>query len=85
MGFDAMFFARLDYKDKEKRLNNKEMEWIWRPFSESLGNSTEIFTHALFHHYSSPQNFNWDILDGGDSPWINDKNSEDYNAPEEAK
>ena len=29
MGFDAWFFARLDYKDKENRLRNKEMEFLW--------------------------------------------------------
>ena len=40
MGFDALFFARLDYKDKEKRLNDLEMEWVWRPNPESLGNDT---------------------------------------------
>jgi alpha-mannosidase len=31
MGFDALFFARLDYKDKEKRMNDKELEYVWRP------------------------------------------------------
>jgi alpha-mannosidase len=38
MGFDAWFFARLDYKDKEKRMNDKELEWVWRPSSDTLGN-----------------------------------------------
>ena len=38
MGFDALFFARIDYKDKEKRMKTKELEWIWRPSSETLGN-----------------------------------------------
>jgi len=28
MGFDAWFFARLDYQDKEKRLNEKSMEYV---------------------------------------------------------
>jgi lysosomal alpha-mannosidase len=37
MGFDAWFFARLDYQDKERRLADKEMEFIWRPFYDSLG------------------------------------------------
>lgn len=38
MGFDAWFFARIDYQDKNKRMNDKELEWIWRPNSDSLGN-----------------------------------------------
>lgn len=37
MGFDAFFFARLDYQEKEKRLDNKTMEWVWRPMWETLG------------------------------------------------
>lgn len=84
MGFDAWFFARLDYQDKEKRLDNQEMEWIWRPNPESLGNQTQIFTHALYHHYSSPQGFDFDEC-CNDPKWINDENSEDYNAPRRAK
>lgn len=47
MGFDAWFFARLDYQDKEKRLNNKEMEFVWRPYSQSLGNDVQILSVAF--------------------------------------
>jgi len=63
MGFDAWFFARLDYGDKEKRMNDQEMEFVWRPNAESLGTDTQILTHALYAHYSSPSNLNFDILD----------------------
>ena len=37
MGFDAWFFARLDYEDRAKRLNETAMQWVWKPFSKSLG------------------------------------------------
>lgn len=40
MGFDAWFFARLDYMDKEVRLNNTEMEFIWRPMFNHQGTRT---------------------------------------------
>ena len=30
MGFDGLFFGRLDYADKEKRLKEKTMEMIWK-------------------------------------------------------
>lgn len=39
MGYDGVFFARLDYQDKSKRLDEKSMEMIWKT-SENLG---EIF------------------------------------------
>ena len=28
MGFDALFFARLDYQDKNKRMNEKTLEYV---------------------------------------------------------
>ena len=40
MGFDAWFFSRIDYQDKNKRMNDLEMEWVWRPNPQSLGNDT---------------------------------------------
>ena len=83
MGFDAWFFARLDYQDKNKRMNDKEMEFIWYPSAESLGKEINIFTHVLYNHYSSPPNFNFDILDS-DPPWVNAEKSEDFNAVDEA-
>ena len=39
MGFDAYFFSRIDYLDKQKRLKEASMEWIQRPFFSSLGKS----------------------------------------------
>ena len=74
MGFDALFFARLDYKDKEKRMNEKSLEWVWIPNQESLGPEVNILTHAMFAHYSAPQGLDFDIL-GNDDPWINDEES----------
>jgi len=40
MGFDAFMFARLDYQEKEIRLANQTMEWVWRPMWDTLGDST---------------------------------------------
>ena len=59
MGFDGLFFSRLDYDDKNKRLNDKTMEMIWRP-SRSLGQATDLFTGILIRGYSSPPGFCFD-------------------------
>jgi len=37
MGFDALFFARLDYEDKNNRMNLLEMEYVWRPSVSVMG------------------------------------------------
>lgn len=81
MGFDAFFFARLDYQDKDKRLADKSMEFVWRPSWETLGETTQILTHAMYHHYSAPTGFDFDTL-SDDQPFITDQNLDTYNAPE---
>jgi hypothetical protein len=62
MGFDSVFFARIDYGDKERRLNNLEMEWLWRPNSKSLGNDVQLFTHTLYAHYCAPGGFDFSVF-----------------------
>lgn len=42
LGFDGMFLARLDYQDKNKRLKDKSMEFVWRA-SPNLGNDRKAF------------------------------------------
>ena len=37
MGFEALFVARLDYRDRRKRFRNKDMNYIWRPHSKHFG------------------------------------------------
>ena len=66
MGFDAWFIARIDYKDKIKRKENKELEFVWRPNADSLGTDTSLFTHVMYQHYSSPVGFEFDQLDNSD-------------------
>ncbi len=43
MGFQSVFFARIDYQDYALRAGQKRLEWIWQP-SRSLGNKSQIFT-----------------------------------------
>jgi len=46
MNFDGLFFARLDFQDKQKRKSNKTMELIWKG-SDDLGKSSDLFTGAI--------------------------------------
>jgi lysosomal alpha-mannosidase len=38
MGFDGLFFARLDYQDEDQRNKTKTMELVWKG-SANLGES----------------------------------------------
>lgn len=77
MSYDGLFFGRLHYLDKSNRLRNKEMEMIWQA-SSNLGESSDIFTGALFNTYSPPSGFCWDVL-CSDEPFVDNKQSRDYN------
>ena len=79
MGFDAWFVARIDYEDKEKRLENKEMEMIMTP-PQLSGESHNIFTHVNYFNYAAPPNFDFNIRSGIDTePIIDDPSEKDYN------
>ena len=78
MGFDAWFFARLDYQDKAKRLDDQSMEFLWRPFFNHFGTKNQIFTHALYNHYSAPSGFNFDTY-STDDPIVDDPTLSTYN------
>ena len=41
LGFDGMFFGRLDYQDKNTRIAERNMEFIWKG-SPNLGGHLEL-------------------------------------------
>ena len=78
VGFDALFFARIDFQDRNRRLATKETEYIWRA-SASLGPSAQVFTGAFQSaKYGPPGGFCFDIR-CGDAPIQDDPRLEDYN------
>jgi len=59
MGFHTFFISRIDYQDKNNRMNNSALEFIWIP-ETSQGDENAIFTHTTYYHYGDPRNFCWD-------------------------
>lgn len=82
MGFDTFIFGRLDYEDREQRLADKTMQFVWKPFNESLGDSVEIFTHILQDMYWFPPDMGYDERDFQDvsQPIIDDETLSTFNA-----
>ncbi|TDH68309.1 hypothetical protein CCR75_004479 [Bremia lactucae] len=58
VGFDALYFARIDYQDYANRKKNKELEFIWRP-SKSRGKASQVFTGEIIDHYCPPSKFDF--------------------------
>lgn len=77
MGFEGLFFGRLDWQDKSERVKKKTMEMVWKA-SQSLGDSGSIFTGALYNGYGPPAGFCWDAF-CSDEPIMDDPNMHDYN------
>lgn len=56
VGFEALFFGRIDYQDRAKRMDEKSMEFIWRG-SKSQADA-EVFTGAFSDgNYAPPKGF----------------------------
>lgn len=41
VGFDAVYFGRIDYQDRAKRKVEKNLEVVWRG-SKTLGSSSQV-------------------------------------------
>ncbi|KAK4477288.1 hypothetical protein RD792_016502 [Penstemon davidsonii] len=80
IGFDSLFFGRIDYQDRVKRKNEKSLEVIWQG-SKSFGSSSQIFAGALPKNYEPPSGFYFEVNDA--SPIVQDDVTLfDYNVQE---
>ncbi|KAK9903926.1 hypothetical protein WJX75_000663 [Coccomyxa subellipsoidea] len=60
LGFDAIYFARTDYQDRQLRSNTKDLELLWRG-AKSYGSSADVFTGNFpFGDYNPPAGFMWE-------------------------
>ncbi|XP_065865581.1 probable alpha-mannosidase At5g13980 [Euphorbia lathyris] len=81
LGFDSLFFGRIDYQDRAKRKNKKSLEVVWEG-SKSLGSSAQIFAGAFPENYEPPPGgFYFEVNDPG-PPVQDDINLFDYNVQE---
>jgi hypothetical protein len=56
------------------------MNYIWKPMSDSLGESVEIFTGAMRDHYCWIPGFWMDEKFDGDDPVVSDETRSTFNA-----
>ena len=62
MGFDALYFGRIDYQDLEKRHHEKECEGLWA--SSAHAKDSSVFwglTGGYLGNYGPPEGFCYDI------------------------
>ncbi|KAI5651043.1 hypothetical protein M9H77_37048 [Catharanthus roseus] len=80
LGFDSLFFARIDYQDRAKRKYDKSLEVVWQG-SKSLGSSSQIWTGIFPIHYDPPAGFAFEVNDVS-APVQDDITLFDYNVAE---
>lgn len=80
VGFDSLYFARIDYQDRAKRKHEKTLEVVWRG-SRSLGSTSQIFTGIFPIHYNPPDGFQFEVNDVS-PPIQDDPLLFDYNVQE---
>ncbi len=59
MGFDGLFFGRVDFQDYAQRNQTKTMEMIWKG-SSNLGEQSWLFTGVIPRTYTAPASFCFD-------------------------
>ncbi|GAU38122.1 hypothetical protein TSUD_318090 [Trifolium subterraneum] len=80
VGFDSLFFGRIDYQDRAKRKGEKSLEVVWQG-SKTFGSSAQIFSDAFPENYEPPSNFYYEV--DSDAPIVQDDiNLFDYNVPQ---
>lgn len=47
VGFDALYFSRIDYQDRQRRKDTKSLEVVWRG-SKTLGSSVDVCSTPIF-------------------------------------
>jgi lysosomal alpha-mannosidase len=57
LGYENMVIVRIDYRDKEKRINEKKMEFLWKPYEDIDKGVNSIFTHITYAHYNPEKEF----------------------------
>ena len=81
IGMDAFGINRVHYADKESRIKNQKLEFVWRG-SNSQGQKSDMFIHMMDNHYCSPQECDFFSNSAGectyrtdDEKWFQDNDS----------
>ncbi len=74
VGFDALFFGRIDYQDFELRQERQALELIWK--ASKSNPASEVFAGCFQNGYYPAAGICWDC---GDDPVMDNPRLSDYN------
>ena len=53
-GIEAVFILNIEPEDRQLRLKDRAMEFIWRPMYSHLARRAELLGHVFYDFYTSP-------------------------------
>ena len=53
-GIEAIYIRQIDPTERQVRMNNQTMEFIWRPNFYNLGKKAQLFAHVIYDFDTSP-------------------------------
>ncbi|VDP14162.1 unnamed protein product [Echinostoma caproni] len=83
-GLDAVFFQRMDYREKNFRRESKSLEVLWETSVEPDPQSRGLFTSMFYDSYCHPATFCFDDK-CNDEPMIDDPDMPEYNIPKRVR
>ena len=60
-GIEAVFILNIEPEDRLLRLEDRAMEFIWRPMYSHLARRAELLGHVFYDFYTSPLQFRDDM------------------------
>jgi hypothetical protein len=77
-GFDALYFGRIDYQDRQIRKDDRTLEFVWK--GSASNPDQEVFTGVFSDgNYQPPPGFCFDDVMCSDQPVMDDPRLEDGN------
>jgi hypothetical protein len=61
MGIKALFINRIDVHERSMRRAQRELEFVWQPYSLFSGREAQLMGHVFWHHYAPPSFFGIDV------------------------
>ena len=47
-GLESLYILNVSPEERVKRIEDKSLQFIWRPLFDQLGRRTEMFTHIIY-------------------------------------
>ncbi|PAA73500.1 hypothetical protein BOX15_Mlig003312g1 [Macrostomum lignano] len=82
MGFDGLYYGRIDYQDQALRRKTRRMEMVWQASQDIGSPRADLFSGKLYDGYCQPGGFGFEY---GDEPVQDDPQLYDYNVEQKVK